>query len=186
MDQQEYKVKYKEVEISYELTKSKIKNLYIYVKDGKVAVKAPIRMKDKQIQEFVDKKAKWIYEKLEEERKNPKIEENIELQDLERLEKIVKNSIEKYAKLLKQMPNKVRIKDIKYAWGSCSSNRNITINKKLATKDEKIIEYVVLHEMCHLKYMNHSKAFWNLVGTYMPEHKTYRKKLKQNFTCENN
>ena len=76
-------------------------------------------------------------------------------------------------------PNKVRIKDIKYAWGSCSSNRNISISKQLAPKDEKVIEYVVLHEMCHLKYMNHSKNFWDLVETYMPEYKEYRKILKQ-------
>ena len=80
--------------------------------------------------------------------------------------------------LLKEKPNKVRIKDLKYAWGSCSIKRNITINRKLAKKDEKVIEYVVLHEMCHLKYMNHSEKFWNLVKNNMPEYKEYRKMLK--------
>lgn len=135
-------------------------------------------MKDKYLQQLVEKKAKWIYEKIKEEREKTK-EEPIQAEEMERLEKIVKQSIEKYANLLKEEPNKVRIKDIKYAWGSCSSNRNITINKKLAKKDKEIIEYVVLHEMCHLKYMNHAKQFWSLVETYMPEHKKYRKILKQ-------
>ena len=116
-------IQYKEKIIPYELIKSPIKNMYIYVREGRVTVKVPHRL----------------------------------------------NAI-----LLKVMPNKVRIKDIKYAWGSCSSNRNITISKKLAKKEEKVIEYVVLHEMCHLRYMNHSKEFWNLVESYLPEYKTYR------------
>lgn len=176
MNIQEHQIKYKEKNITYELIKSKIKNLYIYVKDGKVIIKAPIRMKDKQIQEFVEKKAKWIYQKLKQERE--KKEEVIELEDIRRLEKMVQKGIEKYAKLLKETPNKVRIKDIKYAWGSCSSNRNITISMKLAKKQEKIIEYVILHEMCHLKYMNHSKEFWNLVGSYIPDYKKCRALLK--------
>ena len=77
------------------------------------------------------------------------------------------------------MPNKVRIKDIKYAWGSCSSKRNITINLKLATKEEKVIEYVVLHEMCHIREMNHSKKFWDLVEKNMNDYKIYKKELKE-------
>ena len=163
---------YKEKIIPYELIKSPIKNMYIYVREGRVTVKVPYRLKDKEIQEFISKKSKWIYDKLKQE---PKIvEKMIEPEEVERLEEIVRTKIEKYAILLKVMPNKVRIKDIKYAWGSCSSNRNITISKKLAKKEEKVIEYVVLHEMCHLKYMNHSKEFWNLVESYLPEYKTYR------------
>ena len=147
-------LKYNSETISYEIIRSKIKNLYIYVKEGKVTVKAPTKMKDKLIQEFVNKKAKWIYNSLKKE--NDKQEEHIEKEDIQKLEIVVKKYIEKYTKLLKETPNKVRIKDIKYAWGSCSSNRNITINQKLANKKEEVIEYVVLHEMCHLKYMNHS------------------------------
>lgn len=165
-------IQYKEKIIPYELIKSPIKNMYIYVREGRVTVKVPYRLKDKEIQEFISKKSKWIYDKLKQE---PKIvEKMIEPEEVERLEEIVRTKIEKYAILLKVMPNKVRIKEIKYAWGSCSSNRNITISKKLAKKEEKVIEYVVLHEMCHLRYMNHSKEFWNLVESYLPEYKTYR------------
>ena len=75
------------------------------------------------------------------------------------------------------MPKKVRIKELKYAWGSCSSNKNISINLKLAIKEEKAVEYVVLHEMCHLIHMNHSKSFWNLVEKNMPKYKEYKKLL---------
>lgn len=179
MKNREYKLEYKNEVISYKLSKSKIKNIYIYIKNGEVIVKAPTRIKEKYIHEFVRQKASWIYKKIKEEQKRPQVQEVIKQEDIEKLELIVKNSIEKYTKLIKEKPNKVRIKDIKYAWGSCSSNRNISINEKLAKKDKKIIEYVVLHEMCHLKYMNHSKEFWSLVATYMPEYKEYRRMLKQ-------
>lgn len=177
MKNTQYQIQYKDEIIPYEVILSKIKNLYIYVREGKVIVKAPIRLKDKSIKEFVNKKAKWIYNNLEKEKH--KTEETIEAEDVEKLKEVVKRNIEKYTKLLKSTPKQVRIRDIKYAWGSCSSNKNITINQKLAKKDEKIIEYVVLHEMCHLKYMNHSKDFWNLIEKYMPQYKEYRKILKQ-------
>lgn len=180
------KVKYKKIEynnetIAYELKKLKIKNMYIYIKEGKVIVKAPIRIEDEKIYDFVNKKAKWIYDNLKKQKQKmeEKQETEIKEKDIKKLEIIVKESIEKYSKLLKAKPQKVTIKDMKYAWGSCSSNKNISINLKLATKDEKTIEYVVLHEMSHLKYMNHSKNFWELVGQYMPEYKEYRKMLKE-------
>ena len=165
-------IQYNEERIPYELIKSKIKNMYIYVRDGRVTVKVPHRLKEKEIQEFLHKKSKWIYDKVKQEPRT--VEETIEPEEVKRLEKLVKENIEKYATLLKVAPNKVRIRDIKYAWGSCSSNKNITISKKLAKKEEKLVEYVVLHEMCHLKHMNHSKEFWDLVGKYLPEYKTYR------------
>jgi len=179
MKNTKYQIQYENEIITYELVLSKIKNIYIYIKEGNVIVKAPLRCRNKLVQEFVNKKAKWIYENIKKEKEKAKIEETIELEDIKRLEEIVKSKIERYAILLKEEPNKVRIRDIKYAWGSCSTNRNITINKKLAKKDEKVIEYVVLHEMCHLKHMNHSTKFWDLVEMNMPEYKEYRKILKQ-------
>lgn len=172
-------IEYKEEKIRYTLIKSKIKNMYIHIKDGKVIVKVPIKLKDKYIQDFINKKAKWIYQKLKEDKLKTSEEEKIEQKDIDRLEKLVEESIKKYSIKLGVTPQKVRIKRIKYAWGSCSSKKNITINMNLAPKDEKVIEYVVLHEMCHLIYMNHSKDFWALVDKYMPKYKEYKNKLKQ-------
>lgn len=75
-------------------------------------------------------------------------------------------------------PDSWQIKDIHSAWGSCSSKRNITLSLNLIQKREELIEYVVLHELCHLKHMNHSKEFWNLVESYMPNYKECRRELK--------
>lgn len=171
-------IKYNGEKIPYIIKKSKIKNLYIHIKEGQVIVKAPIKLKEEYIQEFINRKSKWIYENVKGYEKKTKIEQKIETKDIEKLKNIIEKSVQKYSKNLKVVPNKVTIKDIKYAWGSCSSKKNITINLKLAPKNEKTIEYVVLHEMCHLKEMNHSKSFWNLVESNMPNYKIYKNKLK--------
>ena len=172
-----YEIEYQGEKIEYTLIKSRIKNMYIHIKEGKVIVKAPVKLKDKYIKDFVNKKAKWIYEKLSKNKLKSSRDDKIEPKDIERLERIVTESVKEYSTKLGVSPKKVRIKSIKYAWGSCSSKKNITINMNLANKDEKVVEYVVLHEMCHLIYMNHSKDFWALVEKNMPKYKEYKKKL---------
>ena len=170
-------IQYGEKEITYKIQKKKIKNLYIQIQNGEVIVKVPYRMKENDIQEFVQKKVKWIAENLKKEKQKPQ-EEEITPQKIENLKNTIQMAIQKYTNQLKVYPNKIRIKNIKYAWGSCSSNRNITINAKLANKSKEAIEYVVLHELCHLKEMNHSKKFWDLVEGCMSDYKVYRKELR--------
>ena len=172
-------IKYNGEKIPYTIKKFKIKNLYIHIKEGQVIVKAPVRLQEKYIQEFINKKTKWIYENVKRYEQKPKVEEKLDIKDVERLKEIIQKSIQKYSKTLEVIPNKIRIKNIKYAWGSCSSKKNITINVKLAKKDEKVIQYVALHEMCHLKEMNHSTNFWELVEKNMPDYKIYKNKLKE-------
>ncbi len=171
------KIQYEGRDIYYTLKRLRIKNLYIYIKNGEVIVKAPLKLSSEDINNFLIKKSKWVYEKLNESKVKKEEEEKIENKDIERLKKIVEENIYKYSKILGKSPKKVRIRDLKYAWGSCSSNQNISINLKLATKDDMAIEYVVLHEMCHLIHMNHSKSFWNLVEKNMPKYKEYKKLL---------
>ena len=92
--------------------------------------------------------------------------------------KIVESTTKELIELTNLKPNNIRIRDISYAWGSCSANKNITISLKLIKYSKKAIKYVILHELCHLKYMNHSKNFWNLVEKYMPDYKEIKKEFK--------
>ena len=110
--------------IPYTLYKSKIKNMYIYIKEGKVLVKVPSRVNENKVQDFLNKKSEWIYKNLEKskEKIRKEKEERIEQKDIERLQKIVEESIYKYSKILGRSPKKVRIRDLKYAWGSCSKH----------------------------------------------------------------
>lgn len=163
--------------IEYHIVYGKIKNLYIQVKDGQVIVKAPKYLSKKDIYNIVDKKRDWILKKLEE-TKNTKEERKYTDKDIEKLKNKLDVIFKELIEETNLIPNKVRIRNIKCAWGSCSSNKNITINLKLVDRQDIEIKYVVLHELCHLKYMNHSEKFWNLVEKYMPEYKKIRKELK--------
>lgn len=87
-------------------------------------------------------------------------------------------AMDKYTQITGVTPKQWRIRNIKTAWGTCSSNKNITISSNLAKYDRQTFEYVVLHELSHLKYMNHSKAFWQMVECHMPNYKEIRKQLK--------
>lgn len=165
--------------IEYNIVYGKIKNLYIHVKDGNVIVKAPKYISKEYIDNIIDKKRDWILKKLEE-TKTVKKEREYTNKDIEKLKNKLDVIFKELIEETNLIPNKVRIRNIKCAWGSCSSNKNITINLKLVDKQDIEIKYVVLHELCHLKYMNHSKKFWNLVEKYMPEYKEVRKKLKYN------
>ena len=91
---------------------------------------------------------------------------------------VVNKSVDMWRGVINIAPNVVVIKKLKTAWGKCNSKRKITINPDLMKYDQRVIDYVVLHEFCHLRYMNHSKDFWNMVGKYMPDYKLLRNELK--------
>ncbi|MEX1377553.1 MAG: SprT family zinc-dependent metalloprotease [Eubacteriales bacterium] len=86
----------------------------------------------------------------------------------------------KIAKQLNLQPNSIKITSADKRWGSCSSKKNINFSYKLIMADEIAIDYVIIHELCHLLYMNHSSSFWNAVHSIMPNYKTCKNYLKQN------
>ena len=160
--------------IQYEITYSKIKNVYIQIKDGKVYIKAPKRITKKELEKIIEKKTEWINKNLEKSKK-----EKNALYTEEQFKQIIQKNANELIKTTGLVPNQIRIRKIKYAWGSCSQNKNITINYNLIKYSEQAIKYVILHELCHLKYMNHSKDFWNLVEKYMPEYKQVKTEFKE-------
>ena len=63
-------------------------------------------------------------------------------------------------------------------WGSCSSKKNLNFSYRLYFLPEYLSDYIIIHELCHLKEMNHSKRFWDLVALVCPSYKDYRRELK--------
>ena len=92
--------------------------------------------------------------------------------------KEIPEAIDKISKIVNLYPKEIKIRNFKRAWGNCSSKKIISINKNICRYSKSAIEYVCLHEICHLKYMNHSKDFWNMVSYYMPEYKIVQKEIK--------
>lgn len=74
--------------------------------------------------------------------------------------------------------SKIFIKNTRTRWGSCSSKGNLNFSYKLATLPAHLSDYIIVHELCHLKEFNHSQAFWDLVAVTMPKYKQYRHELK--------
>lgn len=93
---------------------------------------------------------------------------------------IVNERIKEYSSLIRVIPCKIVIKDQKTRWGSCSSKGNINLNWRLVLAPVSIIDYVIVHELCHMKVMNHSKDFWKQVELIMPDYIERRKWLKEN------
>lgn len=88
-------------------------------------------------------------------------------------------SLKKLCETTGLYPKNVTIKSMKSRWGSCSSKGNISINFDIIYHERECLEYVIIHELCHLKFMNHSKDFWDLVEKYCPDRKRIRKILNE-------
>ena len=87
----------------------------------------------------------------------------------------IRQRIEYYAPRIGVQPNRVAIRDQKSRWGSCSSKHNLNFNWKLIMAPPQALDYVVVHELCHMHAFNHSPKFWALVERYMPDYKAWKK-----------
>lgn len=104
----------------YEIKYSKIKNIYIQIKNGKIIVKAPKRVSKKEIEKIVEQKTEWIQKTIEKENKK---QEKEALYTKEKFKEIIEKNANELIQKTGLKPNKITIKQIKYAWGSCSSKR---------------------------------------------------------------
>lgn len=90
----------------------------------------------------------------------------------------ITKSMQKMSASTGLVPGKVTIKPLTASWGRCISNRHISINSKLIVFRRECIDYVCLHELCHLVFMDHSKDFWALVGKFCPDWRGIREEMK--------
>jgi predicted metal-dependent hydrolase len=91
---------------------------------------------------------------------------------------LVKNKLEHFNQFYNFKYNKVTIRNQSTRWGSCSRRGNINFNYKLALLPENLVDYVIVHELCHLGEFNHSKDFWDLVARTIPDFKERRQELR--------
>lgn len=131
-------------------------------------------------------KIKWRFHKLivilptENQEKEEQIVKKMVNQFYQELaEKEVEKAIRKMSMKVGIAPNQVKVKNLKSTWGNCSITRNISINRNVVRYSRRAIEYVCLHEICHLQNMNHSKSFWHMVEEYMPNYKEAEEELEK-------
>ena len=125
---------------------------------------------------------KFIYLVLNNNKENfkEKIKEKLETLFRETAKDVFKNKTLNEAKKIKVTPKKIIVRSYKRRWGSCSHKKDISYNWKLIMAPEKIIHYVVIHELCHLIHFNHSRDFWKSLGSILPDYKSSKEWLKLN------
>lgn len=99
---------------------------------------------------------------------------------LEKAEGEIKARVKEFSNIIGVSYNNIRLKDTKTRWGSCSSKGNLNFNFRIIMAPKDVMDYIIVHELCHLKHMNHSKAFWDTVAQYMPDYEMYKEWLKKN------
>lgn len=156
--------------------------------DLSVTVRAPRSVSEKDIEEILKKKEAWISKHIE---KIKETKERVEAEPTEKLTrekvialadealKVIPERVEYFAKVIGVTYGKITVRNQKTRWGSCSSKGNLNFNCLLMLAPPEVLDYVVVHELCHRKQMNHSKAFWLEVEKVLPNYKEVRKWLKE-------
>lgn len=171
--------------VPYEIIKSDRKTIAIQIKpDGQVVVRCPKRMRIEEAKQFVESKSDWIEKHLanrpvqQVEKYAPK--EIEQLREQARI--IVTARVRYYAPIIGVTYGQIAIRTQHTRWGSCSSKGNLNFNCLLALVPPEVLDYVVVHELCHRKEMNHSVQFWKEVERVIPYYKSCKKWLKENGT----
>lgn len=99
---------------------------------------------------------------------------------IDKAAELIKKRTTEYSVILGVNYNSIRIKDTKTRWGSCSSKCNLNFNYRIIMAPEKVMDYIIVHELSHLKHMNHGKKFWETVALYMPDYEKHKEWLKVN------
>ncbi len=88
--------------------------------------------------------------------------------------------VQAWAKAMRVKPNRVFIRDQRTRWGSCSSSGSLNLSFRLVMAPERMADYVVVHELAHLKFRNHSRDFWGFVESFIPDYKERQKWFREN------
>lgn len=149
--------------------------------DGEVVVRAPRRMTRAAIDRFVEEKRGWIEKHLH---ALPPAQQPLSGAELRGLVQQAKEELPKtvahFAPLVGVDYGTITIRAQRTRWGSCSSRGNLNFNCLLMLAPENVREYVVVHELCHRKEMNHSPQFWAEVARVLPDFDTSRRWLREN------
>ena len=168
--------------VPYQIIKSDRKTIAIQIKpDGQVVVRCPKRMRIEEAKRFVVSKADWIDKHLA--KRQPQNVVKYTRREIEQLReqarKLIAERVKHFAPIVGVTYGQIAIRTQHTRWGSCSSKGNLNFNCLLALVPPEVLDYVVVHELCHRKELNHSARFWNEMERILPDYKTRRSWLKE-------
>jgi len=177
---------------AYVLIRSKRRTMSLRVTEEGLVVRAPLRLPAAEIDRFVASKERWIaarVSEIEALRKERAAFEGMlggaeaHARFAEECKARAKREIPARAWALAAAmgvrPVSVRVGSARTRWGSCNAKGCINFSWRIIFADRDTIDYVIIHELAHLKHLNHSKAFWGVVARYMPDYGVQRAKLRE-------
>ena len=168
--------------------RSRRKTLSMQVKgDGQVEIRAPLRTSDAEIRRFLETHRRWLEKHLQKAQALQQAKAGVrkltaaETAELKKKAKrILPERVAYWAPLIGVKPGRIAIRCQKTRWGSCSTKGNLNFNCLLMLAPEGVIDSIVVHELCHLKHMNHSKRFYAEIEKVLPDYRQHQQWLKEN------
>ncbi len=181
-------------ELFYRFVRSSRKTLSVEIGPKGLTVKAPFSASRRDVEAFLRKRPHWVLahydamqekmEKLSQQNGNSHLSESQKEALEKRYRNLARECITKrasyYAAQLGVTYSSIRIAEQKTRWGSCSSRGTLSFHWRLILAPPAVMDYVVVHEVCHLIHMDHSPDFWAEVESLMPDYKVYKTWLKKN------
>ena len=171
-------------QISYRVIRSRRRSVAVQITpQGEVVVRSPLRMSDAQIKSFVSSKAALIQSHLSALADTEKLP-SLTAEEIGRLTNLAARWIPERAAFFAQKIGvsygRITVRHQRTLWGSCSGKGNLNFNCLLMLVPETVLDYVVVHELCHRKQMNHSPEFWAEVEKILPDYRERKAWLKKN------
>jgi len=172
------------MDISYQLVRSARKTISIQITPaGEVILRCPKRCSRREAEAFLLSKQDWIQKHRAAIAQRPQLPvlTGEEIQALaERAATALQEKVRYFAEQIGISYGRITIRSQRTRWGSCSAKGNLNFNCLLSLCPEEVQDYVVIHELCHRKHLNHSGLFWAEVEKHCPNYRSYRKWLKDN------
>ena len=173
--------------IHVKVIRSKRKTMALQIdRSGQVIVRVPYHVDDDEVRKFLNSKKSWIVghlnnldRHLPDEKEKKLTEAEIRLLKV-RAKRIIPQRAAHFAPIIGTTYGNITIRCQRSRWGSCSSRGNLNFNCLLMLAPPEVLDYVVVHELCHRHHMNHSHEFWEEVRGIIPEYKKYERWLKEN------
>ncbi|MBR6332179.1 MAG: M48 family metallopeptidase [Dehalococcoidales bacterium] len=176
------KIEDEELLPGFTLIRMRRKTLYIRIKDDlSIEVKVPTRTPNSEVNAFVMRHDKWIKKHTERLKNRPHIK--LSDDDIGRLKKEAKAYLTEktryYSEIMRLYPTSIKITEARTRFGSCSPKNSICYSYRLMLYPEAAREYVVVHELAHIKHKNHGKDFYRTIEHVLPDYKERKELLKK-------
>lgn len=183
----QHAIRFQEKEIAYTLRQSRrARRMRITIHhDGRIIITVPHRVSQHVAKQFITSKSSWIYDKLAYiQSLNIGAPKKISKQDYLRYKttaKLLAHDRLAYFNTIYAFPyRRIAIRNQKTRWGSCSKMGNLNFNYRIALLPPHLSDYIIVHELCHVAELNHSRTFWDIVAKAIPNHAELRKELRKN------